>query len=239
MKTRINSYAISQTRIDSAQLGVLGTIAHPMTEDAEYRGTALQDGTPIATFRLAVDSEMQNQQVDIDLASLVGFRKHNDERYKEHTFSVTSKKGYVVFYVSQGPGNFQVVLDKVGDQKAQRVFDSRILKKGDLFIATLLRPGIYEMTESQSRGIGKIKVNYPPKPGPKPYSPAPPESVSITEGGFQPAEVTTGPAQGIVFTMQRPTASVDIRLVKPDDGPRKDGETRDKVRWKNPLHVAE
>lgn len=236
MKARINTYAFRQTRIESASLGVLGTIAHPISDEGDYAGTVLQRGIQVAMFQLRVDSEVKNPQADIDLATLIPERKRREERFKELSFAVTSK-GYLVLYISQGPGGFHVLLDKLGvdkDYKGKplRVFDSRTLQQDDVFIVSLLRPGRYEVTNQLDKSRGQIKVAYPMSEK-QPFSPPPPERVSVSEEGFNPAELGIRAAQGVVFTIQAAKASLKVNLVEPDEGPRKKGKIRDKVRWSN------
>lgn len=237
MKARINTYAFRQTRIESASLGVLGTIAHPISDEGEYAGTVLQRGIQVATFQLRVDSEVNNPQANVDLATLIPERRRREERFKEPSFAVTSK-GYLVLYVSQGPGGFHVLLDKLGvdkdyEGKPLRVFDSRTLQQGDVFIVSLLRPGRYKVTDRLGKGRGQMKVAYPTSEK-QPYAPPPPEGISVTEEGFNPTELGIRAAQGVVFTIQAAKASLTVNLVEPDEGPRKKGEIRDKVRWSNP-----
>jgi hypothetical protein len=237
MKARVNTYALRQTRIDSASLGVLGTIAHPISDEGDYAATVLQRGIQVAAFQLKVDGEVKNPQADVDLATLIPERRRREVRFKEPSLAVTSK-GYLVLYVSQGPGGFHVLLNKLGvdrgnEGEPRQVFDSRALEQGDVFIASLLRPGHYEVTDQHSEGRGQIKVAYP-TPEKQPYVPPKPEEVSVAEEGFNPAELRIRAAQGVVFTIRAAKASLEVNLVEPDDGPREKGEIRDKIRWTNP-----
>lgn len=235
MKTRINTYALRQTTVRSASLGVLGSVAHPMNEDGVYAGTVFQDGKPVAAFRIEVGANFSKSQADVDLALLIPRRKAMESRHDSPSFELVSK-GYLVMYVSEGPGGFHVALERAGrrEDRAGSVFDSRTLQQGDLFIVTLLRPGLYEMHDDLGKAKGQIKVTYP-KPGKNPYVPAEPARVDVTADGFRPAEVSVGAAQGVVFTVSTAKASLAVGLAQPDDGPRKKDERRDKVRWTNPL----
>lgn len=237
MKARINTFAFRQTRIESASLGVLGTIAHPISDEGKYVGTILQRGKQVATFQLRVDSKVTNTQVDVDLATMIPERRRREGRFKEPSFAIASK-GYLVLYVSQGPGGFQVLLEKLSEDKdykgkQQLVFDNRTLRQGDLFIVSLLRPGRYEVTDRLDKNRCQIKVAYP-TPNKQPYAPPPPEEIGVTEKGFNPVELGIQAAQSLVFTIKAAKASLKVNLVKPDEGPRKKGKIRDKVRWSNP-----
>jgi hypothetical protein len=235
MKARVNTYALRQTTVESAGLGVLGNIAHPMSDDGEYAATVVQGKKEVATFRLKVDSKIPNPQTDVDLALLVPRLREQARRYEEATFEIASK-GYLVLYVSQGPGGFHVLLEKLGadpTKKERRVFDSRSLQKEDLFIVTLLRPGVYEMCDQFGKAKGQIKVEYP-KAGKGPYAPPEPARVNVTADAFQPGELTLGAAQSIVFSVATEKSSLAVSLTQPDDGPRKKEETPGRVRWTNP-----
>jgi len=174
MKARVNTFALRQNLVESAELGVLGTVAHQLTDEGDYRGTVYRDKTEIATFRISVEPDGKNQQADIDFAALIPHKRRQRGRFEEPTHSVVPK-GYLVLYVSEGPGGFSVRLDKLGKTKPQRVFDSRMLRRGDLFVVSLIRPGLYELTDSYGKGKGQITVAYP-QAGKKPYVPSPPES---------------------------------------------------------------
>jgi len=237
MKARINTYAFRQTRIESARLGVLGTVAHPIADEGEYVGTVRKGKRQVATFHLTVDSEVKQAQANVDLANLTPKGRHS-KRLRPASFSMTSK-GYLVLYVSEGAGGVYVVLDKLGAEKRnedtrRRAFDSRRLGREDVFIVSLLRPGRYEMTDQTSRSEGHVTVAYP-KPQRQPYVPPEPEKVAVSEKGFRPAELELRAAQSIVFTIGAEEASLRVQLVEPDDGPGGKGERRGKTRWTNPL----
>lgn len=232
MKPRINVHAFRQTTCENANLCVLDTIAHPMSEEGNYVGSISRNGKQITTFHLNVDSEFKHAQTDIDLATIA--------EKPELIFEV-KLKGYVVFYVSQGKGGFQVLLNKLpSDGKSRKkprkspVFDSRILQQNDMFIVSLIRPGRYEIWEKYGKSKGQIRVAYP-KPGKRPFVAPKPKTVNITEKGFDISELDVKASQGIVFTVEAPKSLLKINLVKPDDGPYEKGEPNNKVRWNNPL----
>ena len=243
MKARINTYAFQQTTVDSASLGVLGTVAHPLTEPGDYEGTVFKNGFEMARFSLRVALDAGDTQVDIDLATLPSSRGRPepcgcDGKGSSGHSPALKPGGYLVLYASTGAGGFHVLLDKLSGEKVKgdkpaAVFDSRILNKGDLFIASLLRPGLYEMAELHSGAKGSIVVAYP-QPGGKPYAPPPPATVRVSDKGFTPAKLDVAAAQGVVFTVESGGAAIRISLQKPDDGPAKRATPRGKVRWTNP-----
>jgi hypothetical protein len=229
MNARINTHALRQTTIESAQLGVLGSIAHPIAEDGVYSGTVFQRGIQIASFRLTVDAKFANTQVDVDLSKLDSDDRCPEKHRGAHEFELKSK-GFVVLYVSEGPGDFYVVLSRLGE--AQKVdFDSRTLKSGDLFIASMLRPGEYAMVDQLGKAKGRISVAYP-KVGKEPYRPGEPARVVVSPEAFKPAEVKIGAAQAVVFSFETPKSAIQVKLEKPDDGPKT--ETPGRVRWTKP-----
>src|SRR5512132_2790292 len=184
MKARINTFAFRQTDLDSARLSVLGTIAHPIREPAVYLGSVLLGDVEIGRFRLRVEKEYQDPQVDVDLASFVAHRRAAEERGAERDFAMRAG-GYLVLYVSEGPGGYQVFLDRVAmkqGEKVQRVFDNRFLMPEDVFVTTLLRPGLYTMSTHEGDHAGSIRVTYP-DPSKGRYVPDRPANVSVTKDG--------------------------------------------------------
>lgn len=231
MKARVNTHALQQTVVESANLAVLGMVAHPLPDEGNYQGTVYRGTAEVATFNVSVDGDFKDRQADVDLSALAPHRRRQREALKAPTYSL-APESFLLLYVSQGPGGYSVRLDKLGRGKPRRVFDTRNLRKGDLFVASLLRPGTYEMTDRSGKGKGKITVAYPVA-GKKPYQPSSPETVTVTEKGFQPSKVNIGAAQGIVFNVETDKSAIAVSLAKPDDGPRQKGE-RDKFRWQKP-----
>ncbi len=231
MKARVNTFALQQTVVESSSLAVLGMVAHPLPDEGNYQGTVYRGGSEVATFNVSVDADFKDRQADVDLSALAPHRRRQREAHKAPDYSL-APESYLLLYVSQGPGGFSVRLDKLGKGKPKRVFDTRNLRKGDLFVASLLRPGTYEMTNRSGEGKGQITVAYP-EAGKKPYLPSPPETVVVTEKGFKPSKVKVGAAQGVVFNVEADKSAIAVSLAKPDDGPRQKGE-RDKFRWQKP-----
>ena len=229
MNARINTYALRQTTIESANLGVLGSIAHPIAEDGAYAGAVFQRGVEITRFRLTVDAKFTNTQVDVDLSKLDPDHQCPEKHRSAHEFELKSK-GFAVLYVSEGPGEFHVVLTRLGETQKME-FDSRTLKSSDLFIATMLRPGEYAMVDQLGKAKGRISVAYP-KVGKEPYRPGEPARVAVSPEAFKPSEVKIGAAQAVVFSIETPKSAIQVKLEKPDDGPKT--ETPGRVRWTKP-----
>lgn len=214
MRARINTFALRTTAIESASLGVLGTVAHPLESEGEFRGLVYQGDTLAATFSLEVSPDATSTQADVDLAKITkgGSGRRNGFRY------AVKPDGYLLLYVSEGAGGYHVVVEKLENKKSDVVFDSRKLNRGDLFVVTLLRPGRYEASGTAVDGAGSITVTYP-KLERKPYAPGEPERITVSAGGFDPTSVTVGPAQGVVFDTRAKDIALVVECKEPDDGP--------------------
>lgn len=233
MKAFLNQQAFAQTTFNSGRLSVMGVIAHPLPQEGHYVGRVFLQGKEIATFRLDVQKEHENRQVDIDLARLTARKKPDDDCMKAPDFGV-GPEGYLVLYVSGGPGGYHVTLDRLERDRPRQVLDTQALRQGDLFVLTLLRPGLYEMVAKGVKGKGLIRVAYP-KPSKKPFEPPAPERITVNKTGFSPNEVKLSAAQGVIFAIEEASkVSVAVQLVEPDDGPDKKGGKRGSMRWRNP-----
>jgi hypothetical protein len=234
MPARINTHALRQIQIESGSLGILGSLAHPLGDEGDYVGIVSKNDAQVAAFRLRVDGKVSVPQVDVDLAGLLPEAKGRAERHREPAYVVT-QKGYLVLLVSQGPGGFSVSVEKVATDKSkpQRVYDSRSLQRGDVFIVTPLRPGSYDMTDSVGKAKGHIRVAYPEVATGR-YEPPAPVTVTVTERGFNPAKVELRAAQSVVFQIESSNASLIVNLAEPDEGPYKKGARSDSFRWTNP-----
>jgi hypothetical protein len=213
MKTFVNTYALAATVHESAALGVLGTLVHPVAEPGEYAGTVLLGGRVVGRFLLDCDSDVAEQQVRIDLAACdAGLAQGRPAP----TYRL-APDGYLVLYVSQGRGGYAVTLQGTRSRSRRAVFDSRVLQAGDLYAVTLIRPGAYEMGNTQSRARGIVRVTYP-EAGMDLRDPGAAVSVECGGGELSPSEVTLLPAQGLVFRIAAPSA-VRVSLREADDGP--------------------
>jgi hypothetical protein len=226
MKAFINHHLFAQTTLDSGALTMLGAVIHNFAEAGIYHGTVFRGTETIARFQLMVDSESPAMQADIDLATLKTPPECCcGEPGSEQLFSV-NPKGYAVFFVSRGAGGYAVHVARVpaeGEKEQQSrkmaalAFDSRELKEGDLFAATLIRPGTYAVTNKNAKATGQITVAYP-KAGKTPYRPPEPVYVESTAEAFRPAKIAVEASQGQVYRVKVPSR-IKIELVKPDDGP--------------------
>jgi hypothetical protein len=219
INARINQLLFTQTSLDSGALTMLGVVIHSFKEPGRYRGTVLLKERPLGRFDLMVDDDCEDAQVNIDLASLKG----------EESFRV-SPRGAVVFHVSRGPGGFAVRVGRLTGEKEDEVFDSRELKEGDMFAATLIRPGNYTVSNAITRASGEIMVSYP-QVGDAPYKPDDPVSIAVGQS-LSPSSIKIGPAQGQVYRIGVPSR-IRIDLARPDDGPKGPGP-RPRPGWRKP-----
>lgn len=235
----VNTFALSTQSISSRAIGPLGMVAHRVDTPGRYLGRVRHGDEEVARLDLTVVDEPGQAQADIDLSKLVprpGAQQRNPARFK------ISREGYALFFVSTGAGGYGVSLEgpvKEGDDdKPRRVFDSRELGKGDLFVVTLLRPGQWIARAEGAPEEADITVSYP-EPGKKSYRPAD-QATPIEAGarGMRPAALKIGPGAGVVFQIAYQPAAITVALSEPDDGkrvadaPGQKGKRR--VRWTNP-----
>lgn len=214
MKARINTFAFRTTAIESASLGVLGTVAHRLDSKGEFRGVVYKGEIVVATFDLTVSPDATSMQADVDLAKLGSRGRARRDGFR---YSV-QPEGYLLLYVSEGAGGYHVVVEAPGEERAVVIFDSRKLNTGDLFVVTLLRPGRYEMRGDGVEGTGSIRVTYP-EPARVPYVPGDVVRIATSTDGFDPSSVTVGPAQGVVFDVGAENVALVVDCKEPDDGP--------------------
>lgn len=214
-KAVFNRYLFSQISLDSGALTILGTVLHNFSESGRYVINVWRGESLVGSKDLSVDPACTDMQVNFDLA-------HFDEEDKECCGDAATPlsvhpKGYAIFHVSSGAGGFAVTAGRVDTERPDKVFDSRELQAGDMFAATILRPGIYSVANALARTKAKIAVAYP-KVGQAPYVPDKPVFIECTREGFQPPSIEVGAGQSQVFRIVVPTR-LKIDLLKPDDGP--------------------
>jgi hypothetical protein len=218
-------YLFTQFGLDSGALTLLGTVVHQFTEPGEYRGAAGGPGGASTPFYLTVDKSPAVNQVNIDLATLgapaVAASGCDCETppTASNRFSLGAH-GYAVFHVSGGAGGHYVKIGRAAAAPAAKDFDSTSLKNGDLFAATILRPGRYKVTNAHHKGAkhSDLTVTYPGR-GKAAFQPPPTLRVECTAAGFSSPRLELKATQGIVFTCQDPSRIV-IELIEALDPPR-------------------
>lgn len=231
MKAFINRHLFTQTSLDSGSLTMLGAVIHNFPEPGEYIGTILWKEEAVGNFRLTVDEKCPDMQVNIDLPTL---HRPISEECKSELMKhfIVNPTGYVLFHASHGAGGYAVRVGRLSEERKEKLFESRELKAGDLFAATLIRPGTYSITNVITRARGEIVVAYP-KIGEVPYRPPKPVSIECTEKEFEPDKIKIEAAQGQVYRIRMPSR-IRIELVKPDDGPEGARQPRIVGRRKSP-----
>lgn len=231
MKALLNYPLITQTTLDSAALTMLGAIVRRFPEPGDYRGTVYRGDERVGHFHLSVDEKSPATQVNIDLATANQPAEECECKGDKRQTFVVNPKGYVVFHVSRGPGGFSVTISQSLGERGRKVFDSQELREGDLFTATLIRPGVYSVTNVNAKTMGEIIVAYPQR-GKERYRPPDPISIECGERGFNPYRIEVRAAQSQVYRIMTPSR-IRIELEKPDDGP--GGPREPKVaRWRKP-----
>jgi hypothetical protein len=241
MKPTFDPNLFRQIGLDSASLTIMGSIVHTFSEPGDYRG-ALHRGPEVkATFYITSDKHSAVAQATIDLAALDGSAqtstggkddccgpKGGDAAHGGHRYTV-NPRGYTLFHVSGGAGGYWVSVRKIDTDPAQRGYDSRMLAEGDVFSATIIRPGTYAMTNAATHAAGEIVVSYPVK-GKTAYRPPNPLRIDCGPQSFEPARIALQPGQGMLFQAKVPSHIV-IKLLKPDDGPPKPPGGTDRAGW--------
>jgi hypothetical protein len=223
-----NRYLFTQIDLDSGSLTSLGVVMHSFGKPGLYRGQVRRGEQETGAFLLRVGEDFPQMQVDIDLAHLISPTDCCDD--KRGAGYSANARGYVVFHVSDGPGGFHVVVGREDMAKGETPFDSRELHDGDLFAATILRPGTYVVANSLSKTREKadLVVAYPQLEARR-YRSLPVQMVELSDKGFTPERLRVEVTQSQVFQI-RSAARVRINLQKPDDGPR--GTTSSYPGWR-------
>lgn len=232
MKAFIDYHLFTQTSLDSGSLTMLGAVIHNFSEPGKYQGRVLRGTQSTASFRLTVDRDCPAMQVNIDLATFaLRAPEHVEDELgcrEPGRHFVVNPTGYVVFYISQGAGGYAVRVGRVDEGHVATAFDSGELKEGDLFAVTMLRPGIYSVTNTNTGARGEIVVTYP-RVGKKPYRPPRPVKIECLKDEFKPDNTRIEPAQGQIYHFKIPSR-IKIVMVKPDNGPKGASQPRDRRR---------
>jgi hypothetical protein len=223
MKPVLNPLVFSQINMDSGSLTMLTSTIHKVSEAGCYDGTVMRGSDTVGLFRLnAIDlpptdcATETKSQVNIDLKSLDLPVADHIESLSNNCFQVKTG-GYAVFHVSGGVGGYSVELKKTGEQK-MKVFDSKKLGENDNFVATVLRPGTYSVTNIVNKAKAELVVAYP-EMGKIPKQPQA-VKVECTQNAITPGKIKINPTEPLLFSFK--TASrIKIELTKPEDRPRK------------------
>ncbi len=226
MALPVQPYLFTQPNTDSGALTMLATVVHRFREPGDYRAAIKQPASdvPVGVFYLTVDPNEPSAQVNIDLADAgnappAGTVCACGKTHSAAKHYVVAPESYVVFHVGGGPGGYSAHLSRTGDGPQPKIFDTTELGPGDLFAATLLRPGLYSLTNAlaQETHGAEITVTYPPT-SQQPFTTPPAARVKTSEKGFRPARLRLIATQGIVIETTVPSRYL-IELQQPLDPP--------------------
>lgn len=257
MQNKLDLQILSQTHFDSGALSGLGSVVHRMVQLGDHQLTILHGDNPVETTSLRVLASTQPSQPNIasaanaqaaapssqtelhvNLGQMVGNVGQLSAPIISTILEIAAQ-GYVLFHAPPASSGFAVLLNAPGTQNQPPAFDSRQLGNSDVYATTLLRPGLYSVTNANGGAKGQIRVAYPVI-GDTPYRPPDPMDVQVTDQGFQPATIQLKPAQGVVFHIGNTRARIQIDLVEPDDGPKVSAaavpeSSKPSYRWEKPV----
>jgi len=201
-KAIINRGTILQNGFDSGRLTPLCVVIHEFQSAGEFQGKVYQDDRPVSNFRLSVNKNSTNKQVNIDLATLTPEEPRQSGAQPQARFDL-QPGGNAVFYVSSGRGGNAVTINQIGLQSFV-VFDSRSLDKGDIFLVTLLRPGQYQLTNAITKIESQVRVNYPIAAG-APLKKLELQTTSVGPKQFGTASLEMQAIQGLAVRCDTPS----------------------------------
>lgn len=223
MKTFLNRIIFNQINLDSASLTLQGSIVHMFREPGEYYGEIKRNDSIVGRFRLLVGDEHKNKQVNIDLKSLdLPTGKH--EQCRDQDFFTLTTGGYCVFHVSDGLGGYTFNVYQSGKNPNERPFDSRELQDGDVFTASIIRPGVYQAINMKNKSSLEILVPYPKRSDKR--LTLEPVTVQCTDKAIKPGKIKLQPGNGIIFSIKAP-ARIKIEIKKPINRPERFKEPGD------------
>lgn len=217
MQPTIRRDLFTQEVFDSGSLGSLVSVIHRFDCAGTYSGRVLRHGAPAGSFAFIVDPQSEARQLSIDLSEAAEGRHSSCCDGDDPSHWVVSPSGYVLFYASRGRGYATLVAE--GDQR-QPVFDSSMLRAGDLFALSLIEPTTYHATDRIGGGKAGIAVKRDPKRT-RNLRNLEPVYVEVGQGTMQPHEIEPASAQGIVFRINTESRIVVQKTGKtPDDASR-------------------
>jgi hypothetical protein len=215
------STILREDTIDSGSLASMGSIIHKVSESGYYRGDVYRGTSKVGKFSLSVidkgetesDCESPPRQLDIDLA---GLDSSSCRAVKDCGDRIVLRVGgNIVFTASSGKGGYAVELFRREKGKAsEKVFDSRTLGAGDLFVVQVMRPGLYSIRNAKGKGQTELTVEYPDSERLKQR--LDPFLVEFEDEEIVPNKIVIQPVQALMFNPQNETR-ITIELKKADD----------------------
>lgn len=212
MKNLFNRLLFEQVNLDSGALTMKDSIVHTVHEEGVFHGQTSRGNDINSFFLLQVSKTAPDKQVYIDLNSLEG---KNGSPQSKNSFTL-APGGFCIFYVADGVGGYAVNLIQAGERCLEKPFNSRELKEGDIFTASLIRPGFYTATNQKNNTSMEIVIPYPRRITKKPVFKT--TTIECTDKGMTPGKVEAQAGSGIIFSIKT-TARIVIELKKPIDKP--------------------
>jgi hypothetical protein len=200
MKLYINKRILSQTTLDSGEITPMMAIMHRFAEPGTYNVTVLQGDNQTASFPLIVNENATQMLNRIDLGAA-------------NCSCAANPKAPTVFHAPKATKGYSVLVEKFKGTERSKVFDSKHLQDGDIFFATLLRPGNYYASNQR---CAKCKISVSPlKTKRMQFTVTSPQGISrpkietiqieCTSTGFKPENVNIQSAQPLVFNIRAPS----------------------------------
>ena len=200
MKLYINKRILSQTTLDSGEITPMMAIMHRFVEPGTYNVTVLQGDNQTASFPLIVNENATQMLNRIDLGAA-------------NCSCAANPKAPTVFHAPKATKGYSVLVEKFEGTNRSKVFDNKNLQDGDIFFATLLRPGNYYASNQR---CAKCKISVSPlKTKRMQFTVTSPQGISrpkietiqieCTSTGFKPENVNIQSAQPLVFNIRAPS----------------------------------
>lgn len=221
MTALVQPYLFSQIGLDSGALTMLGGIVHRFPDPGQYRGVVISADDSTLVFQLTVDENEAAIPMNFDLAAVVegsaGSPCQCAAGHGGQPHFVLGCRTPLLLHVSGGRGGYAVHVSPAAEEPQRPVFDSRQLNGGDLFAATILRPGRYTVVNTLDENGRGASMEIPiPTVGRSARRPPPAAQVVCGPGGFEPSEIRLSAMQGSVFACETP-ARISIELEQPYD----------------------
>lgn len=212
----IDRFIFSQANVDSGSLTMLASVVHRFLEPGAYFGKIKRGENEVGQFKIMVEhSPPMQSSVKIDLKALDASPSEQSKNTECSCFNLVPE-GYALFFVSTGAGGYNIEITKP-ENEGKKTFDNRELTSQDMFVATLLRPGTYRITNTLTKAEAELKIIYP-QIGKTPRQ-SQTIQVECTEKAVNPSKITANPGQGVVFSFKVPSR-IKIELVTPEDKPK-------------------
>jgi hypothetical protein len=200
MKPYINKRILTQSTLDSGEITPMMAIMHRFAQPGIYNVSVFQGDKPTSEFPLIVDENASVRLNRIDLGTA-------------NCGCTVNSRAATVFHAPRAIRGYSISVEKFEGTKKSKVFTNKTLQDGDIFFATLLRPGNHYASNQQEAKC-KISVS-PPKTGRMPFTVTTCQGISrptfetvqieCTAKGFKPDNVTIETGQPLFFLIKAPS----------------------------------